>query len=136
MIYKLIGLEVKYSNNEITMIGTRDGGLFREFEWDPSQISVAGIDGRPIEPGANFQAFSLTLSDGKHLIAGHPPIGMVPTPRSNENGGTLLGLSGMYGVNGVEQIVFHMLKSGVKNSKLHDVELSPSAEELNQRANE
>lgn len=131
---------MRYTNNDFTMIGSREVGNgetdFAEMDWDPTENTIAAATG--LLPN-DLQGIMLKLSDGTAICVGQLTI------CSNQNWerpsfpqdyatGPLLGIQGWYGSRGIEKITFQMLGQDVKSAKIHDVQFSPSFEELNNRA--
>lgn len=137
-------LQIKYTNGETTTIGDPKDDIIDELNWDPSVLSIREAWTWPDpfkmihlhpERTENIQGLCIVLSNDQKILAsgstkledyGGDYFSEVPS-------GTLLGLSGMYGGNGIEALTFHMLNGEVKNAAIHDVKFTPSADELNRR---
>lgn len=155
------GLEVSFTDGKSTMIGTQDGEYYVEVEWDPAEVGVEWMTGMDIqevpEMGIDMDKFlnrfEFVLTNGEYFCAGgmawpkeHNPDYNNPEhnwcrkekPADSREyiGGQLLGFSGALGTNGIEAITAYFLKSDSKNTEIHDVVISPSIEELNERSAE
>lgn len=143
------GLEVSFTDGKTTMIGTQDGNYYSEAFWDPAEKGVDWMTGRDSAAASGFEydewldTFEFMLTDGTHFCAGgilyDNKLGVTDCKKERPSdprhwiGGTLLGLSGALGSNGIEAITAYYLRSDHKNVEVHDVVLSPSIEELNNR---
>jgi hypothetical protein len=131
-IFAIHAIQITYTNGDTTTVGDQHSMLkTSEIEWDPSTVSIRQAWGWPIEKD-NIMAIGVGLSDGRSI-----EMGLVgddaPVPDNDMISGTLLGISGMQGGHGIEQITFHMLESKIKGGNIQNVTFNPTAEELNKR---
>jgi hypothetical protein len=155
------GLEVSFTDGKTTMIGSQHGEFYSEAEWDPAEVGVdwmvridelafeEAIQPRREEVGDKcLNKFEFVLTNGEHFCAGGYRYGFPdvddpvanrcrkekPTDPRHSIRGTLLRLSGALGTSGMEAITAYYLRSDAKNTEVHNVVISPSIKELNQRS--
>lgn len=159
----MTGIEVSFTDGKSTMIGTQDGTIYSEIKWDPEETIVDWMTGRD-EPSLAeeygevpfdgrvaaddedgwLNVFEVYLSDGQYLCGGADQYAEKnyhqkckkekPKDPRHSIGGTLLGFSGALGSGGIEGITAYILKSDAEGTEIHDVVLSPTIEELNERS--
>jgi hypothetical protein len=139
---QITGMQVLYSNGDYTTIGKLEGKQ-NELLWDPGKTAVKSVemcgDNLKSKKGL-LMAIRVTLTDDRKLFSGcNVGHGLCEEKRfdwkkcGTAARGPIVGLEGMKGKAGVEQLTFHTLQSGVKESKITDVKYQPSLEELNSR---
>lgn len=140
------GIDIIYDNGYWTSIGkTQEGDNVykREMYWDPTKTSLKRVDMQPNTLAYDEVHYGLRvqLTDGQEIYGGSS--GPNNRPQNidwDKHGktpvyGNLIGISGMNGDKGVEQITFHTLNAKTKASTIHDVTFTPTFDELNARPN-
>lgn len=156
---------MSFTDGKTTMIGTQEGTVYLEIEWDPTDVTVDWMPGRDQpkireEFGDNtiyegtyiddrdtwLNGFEVMLSNGDYLGGGADQYDkkdyhrkcnkQKPSDPRHSIGRMLLRFYGALGAGGIEGITAYFLKSDAEGTEIHDVVSSPSMEELKARTGE
>lgn len=136
------GIRVLYSSGDYTDVGQFEGrGEY--VEWDAKQTLVKKVNLRPSNLVMDLHLMDTRIvgPDGYgQLIGGLGSGSSFPDADWDKIGntpihGTILGISGNIGEEGVELITSWTLNVQAKNSVLHDIKFNPSFEELKNEGN-
>lgn len=135
----LHGMDVIYTSGDWTQIGRTDMGRKTEMYWDPGNVRIDKFQTIPANIGwdQHFRSIRLITSDGQEVKAGQTLIRGTDMDKYGPTSisGNIVGISGQTGTYGIESITVHYLSSRAKNSVIHDIETSPTFDELNARPN-